>query len=120
MNNLEQLANDLHCVPCAPSKLRPPWRVNAARELDVSSAVSHQLHLLESFLQQPLTLRQGRNLILTEKAAVMGDPRPSPCAAPPSMCGKKRHAPGHHQPDPAVRHQPVHSAPGGVLRDHPS
>lgn len=31
------------------------------------SAVSHQLHLLESFLQQPLTLRQGRNLGLTEE-----------------------------------------------------
>lgn len=41
---------------------------SAARELDVSpSAVSHQLHLLESFLQQPLTLRQGRNLVLTEE-----------------------------------------------------
>jgi len=37
----------------------------AARELDISpSAVSHQLKILETFLQMPLTERQGRNLIL--------------------------------------------------------
>jgi len=37
----------------------------AARELAISpSAVSHQLKVLETFLQMPLTERQGRNLIL--------------------------------------------------------
>ncbi|QWA10790.1 LysR family transcriptional regulator [Sodalis ligni] len=37
----------------------------AAHELDISpSAVSHQLKILEAFLQMPLTERQGRNLIL--------------------------------------------------------
>jgi LysR family glycine cleavage system transcriptional activator len=39
----------------------------AAQELDItSSAVSHQLHLLETFLQTALTERQGRKLVLTE------------------------------------------------------
>jgi len=39
----------------------------AAKELAISpSAVSHQLKVLESFLQMPLTERQGRNLILRE------------------------------------------------------
>lgn len=38
----------------------------AADELDISpSAVSHQLRVLETFLQQPLTHRQGRRLILS-------------------------------------------------------
>jgi LysR family glycine cleavage system transcriptional activator len=38
----------------------------AAQELDItSSAVSHQLSLLETFLQTPLTERQGRKLVLT-------------------------------------------------------
>ncbi len=37
----------------------------AARELAISpSAVSHQLRVLENFLQMPLTGRQGRNLVL--------------------------------------------------------
>lgn len=40
----------------------------AARELAVSpSAVSHQLRLLDDFVGQPLTQRQGRNLVLTEQ-----------------------------------------------------
>jgi LysR family transcriptional regulator, glycine cleavage system transcriptional activator len=70
MNNLEQLANDppLRAVRTFEAFARHGGVNAAARELDVSpSAVSHQLHLLESFLQQPLTLRQGRNLILTEE-----------------------------------------------------
>lgn len=42
--------------------------VGAARELNVSaSAVSHQLRLLEEFLELPLTSRHGRNLVLTEQ-----------------------------------------------------
>jgi len=70
MNNLEQLANDppLRAVRTFEAFARHGGVNSAARELDVSpSAVSHQLHLLESFLQQPLTLRQGRNLVLTEE-----------------------------------------------------
>lgn len=70
MNYLEQLANDppLRAVRTFEAFARHGGVNAAARELDVSpSAVSHQLHLLESFLQQPLTLRQGRNLILTEE-----------------------------------------------------
>lgn len=70
MNNLEQLDNDppLRAVRTFEAFARHGGVNAAARELHVSpSAVSHQLHLLESFLQQPLTLRQGRNLILTEE-----------------------------------------------------
>ncbi|AUO24041.1 LysR substrate-binding domain-containing protein [Pseudomonas sp. NC02] len=70
MNNLEQLANDppLRAVRTFEAFARHGGVNSAARELDVSpSAVSHQLHLLESFLQQALTLRQGRNLVLTEE-----------------------------------------------------
>ncbi|EJM20979.1 transcriptional regulator [Pseudomonas sp. GM21] len=69
MNNLEQLTNDppLRAVRTFEAFARHGGVNSAARELDVSpSAVSHQLHLLESFLQQPLTFRQGRNLVLTE------------------------------------------------------
>jgi len=70
MNNLEQLDSDppLRAVRTFEAFARHGGVNAAARELDVSpSAVSHQLHLLESFLQQPLTMRQGRNLILTEE-----------------------------------------------------
>lgn len=70
MNNLEQLSNDppLRAVRTFEAFARHGGVNSAARELDVSpSAVSHQLHLLESFLQQALTLRQGRNLVLTEE-----------------------------------------------------
>ncbi|WP_420134349.1 LysR substrate-binding domain-containing protein [Rhodopseudomonas sp.] len=39
----------------------------AARELGVSpSAISHQLALLDDFMRQPLTRRQGRGLVLTD------------------------------------------------------
>lgn len=70
MNNLEQLANDppLRAVRTFEAFARHGGVNAAARELDVSpSAVSHQLHVLETFLQQPLTLRQGRNLVLTDE-----------------------------------------------------
>ncbi len=41
---------------------------NAARELQVSpSAVSHQIKLLEGYLQQQLFMRQGSQLVLTEE-----------------------------------------------------
>ncbi|WP_324745778.1 LysR substrate-binding domain-containing protein [Pseudomonas veronii] len=70
MNYIEQLDNDppLRAVRTFEAFARHGGVNAAARELAVSpSAVSHQLHLLESFLQQPLTVRQGRNLILTEE-----------------------------------------------------
>ncbi|KAF1011045.1 MAG: Glycine cleavage system transcriptional activator [Pseudomonas fluorescens] len=70
MNNLEQLTNDppLRAVRTFEAFARHGGVNAAARELDVSpSAVSHQLHVLETFLQQPLTLRQGRNLVLTDE-----------------------------------------------------
>lgn len=70
MNKSEQLANDppLRAVRTFEAFARHGGVNAAARELDVSaSAISHQLHLLEDFLQQPLTLRQGRNLVLTDE-----------------------------------------------------
>ncbi|WP_158159103.1 LysR substrate-binding domain-containing protein [Pseudomonas sp.] len=70
MNNLEQLPNDppLRAVRTFEAFARHGGVNAAARELGISaSAVSHQLRLLETFLQQPLTLRQGRNLVLTEE-----------------------------------------------------
>ncbi|MBK4992318.1 LysR family transcriptional regulator [Pseudomonas sp. S37] len=70
MNLLEQLDSDppLRAVRTFEAFARHGGVNAAARELDVSpSAVSHQLHLLEGFLGQPLTVRQGRNLILTEQ-----------------------------------------------------
>jgi len=70
MNNIEQLGNDppLRAVRTFEAFARHGGVNAAARELDVSpSAVSHQLRLLETFLMQPLTARQGRNLILTEE-----------------------------------------------------
>lgn len=69
MNLLEQLASDppLRAVRTFEAFARHGGVTVAARELNVSaSAVSHQLHLLEEFLGQALTVRQGRNLILTE------------------------------------------------------
>lgn len=40
----------------------------AASELDISpSAVSHQLQLLETYVQTPLTVREGRALMLTDE-----------------------------------------------------
>lgn len=70
MNNLEQLDSDppLRAVRTFEAFARHGGVNTAARELGVSpSAVSHQLRLLEEFLRQPLTFRQGRNLILTEE-----------------------------------------------------
>ena len=70
MNKTEQLPNDppLRAVRTFEAFARHGGVNAAARELDISaSAVSHQLRLLETFLQQPLTLRQGRNLVLTEE-----------------------------------------------------
>ncbi|KNC17099.1 LysR substrate-binding domain-containing protein [Pseudomonas sp. RIT-PI-a] len=70
MNILEQLPNDppLRAVRTFEAFARHGGVNSAARELDISpSAVSHQLRLLETFLQQPLTIRQGRNLVLTEE-----------------------------------------------------
>jgi len=69
MNLLEQLSSDppLRAVRTFEAFARQGGVTAAARELTVSaSAVSHQLHLLEEFLGQALTVRQGRNLILTE------------------------------------------------------
>lgn len=70
MNNLEQLTSDppLRAVRTFEAFARHGGVNAAARELDVSaSAISHQLRLLEEFLGQPLTSRQGRNLILTDE-----------------------------------------------------
>ncbi|WP_455922614.1 LysR substrate-binding domain-containing protein [Pseudomonas putida] len=70
MNKTEQLPNDppLRAVRTFEAFARHGGVNAAARELDISaSAVSHQLRLLETFLQQPLTFRQGRNLVLTEE-----------------------------------------------------
>lgn len=70
MKNTEQLDNDppLRAVRTFEAFARHGGVNAAARELDVSpSAVSHQLRLLETFLRQALTARQGRNLILTDE-----------------------------------------------------
>ncbi|WP_397449021.1 LysR substrate-binding domain-containing protein [Pseudomonas sp. NA-150] len=70
MNNIEQLDNDppLRAVRTFEAFARHGGVNAAAREMDVSpSAVSHQLRLLETFLRQPLTARQGRNLVLTDE-----------------------------------------------------
>jgi DNA-binding transcriptional LysR family regulator len=69
MNNTEQFANDppLRAVRTFEAFARHGGVNAAARELDVSpSAISHQLRLLDDFLGQSLTSRQGRNLILTD------------------------------------------------------
>jgi len=70
MKNIEQLNNDppLRAVRTFEAFARHGGVNTAARELDVSpSAISHQLRLLEEFLGQALTSRQGRNLILTDE-----------------------------------------------------
>lgn len=70
MKNIEQLDNDppLRAVRTFEAFARHGGVNAAAREMQVSpSAVSHQLKLLETFLRQPLTARQGRNLILTDE-----------------------------------------------------
>ncbi|SDI55604.1 DNA-binding transcriptional regulator, LysR family [Pseudomonas flavescens] len=70
MKNIELLEVDppLRAVRTFEAFARQGGVTAAARELAISpSAVSHQLRILEDFLQQPLTLRQGRNLILSEQ-----------------------------------------------------
>lgn len=70
MNLIEQFDTDppLRAVRTFEAFARHGGVNAAARELNVSaSAISHQLRLLEDFLGLPLTLRQGRNLILTEQ-----------------------------------------------------
>ncbi|MFS2160780.1 LysR substrate-binding domain-containing protein [Pseudomonas sp. Pseusp122] len=69
MNKTEQLDSDppLRAVRIFEAFARHGGVNAAARELEISaSAISHQLRLLEEFLGQALTARQGRNLILTE------------------------------------------------------
>lgn len=69
MNKTEQLDNDppLRAVRTFEAFARHGGVNAAARELGISaSAISHQLRLLEEFLGQALTARQGRNLILTD------------------------------------------------------
>jgi DNA-binding transcriptional LysR family regulator len=70
MNKTEQLDNDppLRAVRTFEAFARHGGVNTAARELDVSaSAISHQLRVLEEFLGQSLTSRQGRNLVLTDE-----------------------------------------------------
>lgn len=70
MKNIEQLQNDppLRAARAFEAFARHGSVTAAARELDITpSAVSHQLQLLESFVQTPLTLREGRSLVLTDE-----------------------------------------------------
>ncbi len=70
MNKTEQFDNDppLRSVRTFEAFARHGGVNAAARELDVSaSAISHQLRVLEEFLGQSLTSRQGRNLVLTDE-----------------------------------------------------
>jgi LysR family transcriptional regulator, glycine cleavage system transcriptional activator len=60
MKNIEQLADDppLRAVRAFEAFARHGSVTVAARELAITpSAVSHQLQLLETFVQTPLTLR---------------------------------------------------------------
>jgi LysR family glycine cleavage system transcriptional activator len=70
MKNIERLDNDppLRAVRAFEAFARHGSVTAAAAELDITpSAVSHQLQLLETFVQTPLTLRQGRTLALTDE-----------------------------------------------------
>lgn len=65
-----RLANDppLRAVRAFEAIARLGSVTLAAQELDISpSAVSHQLKVLEAYLQMPLTERQGRRLILSQQ-----------------------------------------------------
>ncbi|HBZ74391.1 MAG TPA: LysR family transcriptional regulator, partial [Leclercia adecarboxylata] len=65
-----RLANDppLRAVRAFEAIARLGSVTQAAQELDISpSAVSHQLKVLEGYLQMPLTERQGRRLILSQQ-----------------------------------------------------
>ncbi|MBB3211875.1 DNA-binding transcriptional LysR family regulator [Herbaspirillum sp. Sphag1AN] len=70
MKNLEQFGDQLplRALRTYEAFARLGTVIGAAEELAITpSAVSHQLHLLESFLNVSLTLRQGRNLVLTDE-----------------------------------------------------
>lgn len=70
MKNIEQLQDDppLRAVRAFEAFARLGSVTRAGAELDITpSAISHQLQLLESFVQTPLTLRQGRTLVLTDE-----------------------------------------------------
>jgi LysR family glycine cleavage system transcriptional activator len=70
MKNIEQISNDppLRAVRAFEAFARHGSVTAAAAELDITpSAVSHQLQLLETFVQTPLTARQGRALALTDE-----------------------------------------------------
>ena len=102
-----RLANDppLRAVRAFEAIARLGSVTLAAQELDISpSAVSHQLRVLEGYLQMPLTERQGRRLVLSQhgreyyrsiRAAfnVLRQRR--------STGGAGANASGHHQPDSA-------------------
>ncbi|RAF76556.1 LysR family transcriptional regulator, partial [Burkholderia multivorans] len=67
MKNIEQLHDDppLRAVRAFEAFARLGSVTAAAAELDITpSAVSHQLQLLEAFIQTPLTVRDGRLLAL--------------------------------------------------------
>jgi DNA-binding transcriptional LysR family regulator len=70
MRNFERFQNDppLRAVRAFEAFARHGSVTAAAGELDITpSAVSHQLQLLEAFVQTPLTSRQGRTLVLTSE-----------------------------------------------------
>jgi LysR family transcriptional regulator, glycine cleavage system transcriptional activator len=70
MNKFQAVSDDppLRAVRAFEAFARHGSVARAARELDITpSAVSHQLQLLESFVQTPLTLRSGRALVLTDE-----------------------------------------------------
>ncbi|PRH13435.1 LysR substrate-binding domain-containing protein [Burkholderia multivorans] len=70
MKNIEQLHDDppLRAVRAFEAFARLGSVTAAAAELDITpSAVSHQLQLLEAFIQTPLTVRDGRLLALTDE-----------------------------------------------------
>ena len=70
MKNIEQLPHDppLRAVRAFEAFARLGSVTAAAGELDITpSAVSHQLQLLEAFIQTPLTVREGRLLALTDE-----------------------------------------------------
>lgn len=70
MKNIEYLHDDppLRAVRAFEAFARLGSVVRAAEELDITpSAISHQLQLLEGFVQTPLSQRQGRNLVLTDE-----------------------------------------------------
>lgn len=70
MKNIEYLHDDppLRAVRAFEAFARLGSVSRAAAELDITpSAISHQLQLLEGFVHTPLSLRQGRNLVLTDE-----------------------------------------------------